>query len=151
MPLEFAEGDLFRVRGIDALAHGCNCAGAMGRGIAAEFRRRWPEMYERYRSMCASGALSPGGVYVYDGAGVTVYNLGTQRHWREGATMAAVRGSVSAMLAHAADRGVSSVAMPRVGAGLGGLAWEDVRRELESIAGGSSVRVVVVSLPGATA
>ena len=42
MPAQFTEGDLFAAEGIRAWAHGCNCAGSMGAGIAVEFKRRFP-------------------------------------------------------------------------------------------------------------
>ena len=49
MPTTFVKGDLFRQEGLRALAHGCNCAGAMGKGIAVEFRERFPKMYAEYK------------------------------------------------------------------------------------------------------
>jgi O-acetyl-ADP-ribose deacetylase (regulator of RNase III) len=47
-----------------ALGHGVNTLGSMGAGIAVEFRRRWPAMYDAYREPCRSGALQPGGIFV---------------------------------------------------------------------------------------
>ena len=39
------KGNIFKLAGVHAYAHGCNCAGAMGRGIAVQFKERYPEMY----------------------------------------------------------------------------------------------------------
>jgi hypothetical protein len=50
MPTAFVKGDLFGASGLGALAQGCNCAGAMGKGIAVEFRKRFPEMHAAGRS-----------------------------------------------------------------------------------------------------
>lgn len=55
MGIEERVGDLFDAVDVDALAHGCNCAGAMGAGIVVEFRRRWPAMFEESRRRCAAG------------------------------------------------------------------------------------------------
>ena len=53
MPIEFVTGDLFvnRVRA-EAFAHGCNCAGSMGAGIAVGFKERYPAMFEEFRRQC---------------------------------------------------------------------------------------------------
>ena len=45
-----AYGDIFSISGISCYAHGCNCAGAMGKGIALQFKKRFPQMYLQYNS-----------------------------------------------------------------------------------------------------
>ena len=53
MPMVFVSGDLFdNAHGVRAFAHGCNCQGSMGAGVAKTFRARYPEMYEEYRRRC---------------------------------------------------------------------------------------------------
>jgi O-acetyl-ADP-ribose deacetylase (regulator of RNase III) len=53
MPIEFVSGDLFVNRfQTHALAHGCNCQGSMGAGIATGFRDRYSEMFTEYRRRC---------------------------------------------------------------------------------------------------
>lgn len=125
MPLHERTGDLFDATE-PALAHGCNCAGAMGKGIAVEFRRRWPDMYRAYHERCLDGAFQPGDVFPWSAPDRLIYNLGTQRTWRTAATLDAVRGSVVAMIDHATEHGIAAIAMPRIAAGLGGLDWSDV-------------------------
>jgi O-acetyl-ADP-ribose deacetylase (regulator of RNase III) len=58
-------GDLFNL-GLPAVGHGCNCAGAMGAGIAVEFKRWFPAMYQQYRRRCQQGGLQLGDVFVWD-------------------------------------------------------------------------------------
>lgn len=146
--VEHRVGDLFDADDADALAHGCNCAGAMGRGIAVEFRRRWPDMYAEYRRRCREGVLTPGGIFVWQiGQDRFVYNLGTQAHWRTAAKLPDVEAAIRAMVADAAGRGVRRIAMPRIGAGLGRLPWADVEGVLGDALGGSGVTVVVYTLP----
>ena len=55
MSIVFLKGDLFNHGDLQTFAHGCNCAGAMGKGIALEFRRRFPSMYLDYKQRCADG------------------------------------------------------------------------------------------------
>ncbi|MEV6671801.1 macro domain-containing protein [Streptomyces sp. NPDC051162] len=146
--IESRIGDLFTTEGADALAHGCNCAGAMGRGIAVEFKRRWPRMYGEYRELCRAGGLSPGQVFPWrTDDGLWIYNLGTQSHWRARAEISAVVSSVDRMLNHADAQGVRRIAMPRIAAGLGGLEWAEVEAALEPIVSAHGITVVVYELP----
>jgi O-acetyl-ADP-ribose deacetylase (regulator of RNase III) len=144
--IEQRVGDLFTAEDADALAHGCNCAGAMGRGIAVEFKRRWPDMYEEYRRRCKAGTFTPGECFPWDIGGRFVYNLGTQAHWRASAQLSFIERAVRGMLEHAAAHGIRRVAMPRIGAGLGGLSWMDVQKTIDAAADPFPVSIIVYSL-----
>jgi O-acetyl-ADP-ribose deacetylase (regulator of RNase III) len=123
-------GDLFDL-GLPAVGHGCNCAGAMGAGIAVEFKRRFPAMYQVYRRRCRQGSFRLGDIFVWDEEpGLVVYNLATQSVPRPSATLRAIDTSIRAALADAERRGLARLAVPRIGAGLGGLAWPDVEAVL---------------------
>jgi hypothetical protein len=61
------------------LGHGVNTLGRMGAGIAVEFRRRWPTMYDAYVEECRSGRLRPGGIFVYQAPDRLIVNMATQR------------------------------------------------------------------------
>ena len=131
MPATFVKGDLFAAADLDALAHGCNCAGAMGKGIAVQFKARFPAMYDEYRRRCVDGLFRPGDVFIWnDPSGVTVFNLGTQRTWHTRATLPAVSQALHGMILTAGMLGIKRIGLPRIGAGLGGLPWEDVKAEL---------------------
>ena len=82
------QGDIFQLEGIHSFAHGCNCAGAMGKGIAVQFKLKFPKMYEEYRILCKNGQFLPGDVYTYQHEKGVVFNLGTQKSWRTQATLA---------------------------------------------------------------
>ena len=139
MAVQFYAGDLFADTSLQAFAHGCNCAGAMGAGIAVAFRDRWPEMYDAYRARCDAGTFQLGDIFVWDAHDAVIYNLGTQQTWRPEATLAAIEHSIAAMLTDAAARELPAIALPRIGAGLGGLAWDEVRTLLVRVAGPSPV------------
>jgi O-acetyl-ADP-ribose deacetylase (regulator of RNase III) len=143
MPSTFVEGDLFATRDLRAWGHGCNCAGAMGAGIAVEFKRRFPRMFEEYKQRCADGRFGLGDVFVWSEGESTVYNLGTQEHWRKKAQLAAVSKAVGRMVSLAEKSGVRRIALPRIGAGLGGLDWPKVRAVLEDAGAASKVELVV--------
>ncbi|GAA0610887.1 hypothetical protein GCM10009547_11160 [Sporichthya brevicatena] len=143
MSIQERVGDLFDARGFGALAHGCNCAGAMGAGIAVEFRRRWPQMYEEYKHRCNAGSFSPGDVFIWPVAGLVIYNFGTQRTWRTKATIEAIGTAAQLMVRDARSRGIQAIGLPRIGAGLGGLEWPRVRALLGEVATDGGVRLIV--------
>jgi O-acetyl-ADP-ribose deacetylase (regulator of RNase III) len=150
MSVEHRTGDLFAQTDLDAIAQGVNGRGQMGKGIAPIFKRYWPEMYAEYRYLCLSGQLSVGGLHAWQTAkGKWLYNMCTQQNIGRDARLDAVESSLIAVLAHATENGVSSVGLPRIGAGIGGLRWADVLAVIEQVAGDHPVRVVVVSLPDA--
>jgi O-acetyl-ADP-ribose deacetylase (regulator of RNase III) len=125
------------------LGHGCNCAGAMGKGIAVEFRRRWPGMFEEYKRRCEDGSFSLGEVFMWEAPERVVFNLGTQETWRTRAELWAIEAAVTKMLALAEEADIDSVGLPRLGAGLGGLSWPQVAAVIEPVAAQSPVSVVV--------
>ncbi|MDJ0944585.1 MAG: macro domain-containing protein [Kiloniellales bacterium] len=151
MPLIPSRGDLFATPGLQGLGHGCNCAGSMGKGIAVAFRERWPEMYAAYKERCRDGRFGLGDVFLWEEDGVCVFNLGTQKSWRSRAELPAIRRAVAETLRLAEARGLAEVALPRIGAGLGGLDWDEVRSLLEELTAESPVRLLVCEdhVPGA--
>lgn len=143
MSIEFVRGDLLATPELSAIAHGCNCAGAMGKGIAKEIRDRWPRMYDEYRRRCQEQRFHLGDVFVWEDAGKTIFNLGTQQSWKTEAELPAIEQSLKAMLNLAEQRGLTSIGLPRIGAGLGGLDWPQVKELLQRIGSGTSIRLIV--------
>lgn len=140
MPIQFVTGDLFANRfQVEALAHGCNCQGSMGAGIAVSFRERYLEMHEEYRRRCKAEPreFNPGDVFLWREAGApAVFNLGTQEnYWRSRATYENVERCLREMRSLADAEGIKSIAMPRVGAGHGGLSWKKLKPIVEQIFG----------------
>lgn len=140
--VDWVAGDLFAAD-LPAIGHGVNCAAAMGRGIAVEFRRRWPDMFEEYRTRCRAGSLRPGDVFVWRAPDRVIFNLATQQTWRTPATLSAIETSLSRTLDLCSDLGVDRIGLPRIGAGLGGLVWSDVRAVIERVATRAQPRLVV--------
>jgi O-acetyl-ADP-ribose deacetylase (regulator of RNase III) len=146
LPFEVRIGDLFEDASLPALAHGCNCAGSMGRGIAVEFRQRWPAMYQAYRRECKEGRFRPGSVFVWEADEKTIFNLGTQPVPRPSAKLDYIEAALREAVRIAESKDIPVIGMPRVGAGYGGLQWADIRPVVESIAAESGVLLLVYEL-----
>jgi O-acetyl-ADP-ribose deacetylase (regulator of RNase III) len=131
MPIEVVSGDLFANRfRARALAQGCNCQGSMGAGIATGFRDRYPAMYVEYRRRCKAEPrqFNLGDVFLWKAEDAPwVFNLATQEGvWRARASYEAIETALTRMRALADREGIDSIAVPRIGAGYGGLSWRKV-------------------------
>lgn len=138
MPIHYISGDLFVNKyQAQAFAQGCNCKGSMGAGIAVGFKERYPAMYEEYRRRCKAQPreFNIGDVFLWHEKGEpAVFNLGTQEdYWRSRATYEAIELCLTNMLQIARAAEISSIAMPRIGAGYGGLSWKKVRVIIDHI------------------
>ena len=138
MSTEYVSGDLFVNRfNAQAFAHGCNCKGAMGTGIAKSFRERYPDMYEDYRRRCKSEPreFNLGDCFLWKADHKPwVFNLATQEHyWRCRASYQAIKESLETMKRQPDEEGIRSIAMPRIGAGYGGLSWNKIRPIAEQV------------------
>ena len=141
------EGNLFDI-GFPALAHGCNCKGVMGAGIALAFRRLYPRMYQEYREFCYDGDAVPGDYYPFEADnGTVIFNLLTQPVPGPTAEVIYIKKSLSKAIVDCKERGIAQMGIPRIGAGNGGLKWSEVREALlELVEFDDEFELVVVSL-----
>ena len=127
--IRFVQGDLF-ASGCEALVNPVNCVGVMGKGLALQFRRRFPANYEAYREACVRREVRPGRCFVFDaGAGSPrfVVNFPTKRHWRDRSRIEDIAAGLDDLAGILDRRAVLSLAVPPLGCGLGGLPWPRVR------------------------
>ena len=145
--VEFKRGDIL-TEDVEALVNTVNCVGVMGRGIALQFKRKFPENFREYAAACKSGNVQPGHMFVHRTGQLTnpryVINFPTKRHWRGNSRLADIRSGLETLIAEVRALGVNSIAIPPLGSGLGGLDWQIVRPLIEAaFADSTDVRVVV--------
>jgi O-acetyl-ADP-ribose deacetylase (regulator of RNase III) len=158
MPIRLISGDLLdNVHHAQAFAHGCHCQGSTGAGIAKSFRARYPAMYEEYRRRCKAKPrqFNLGDCWLWKADDQPwAFNLGTQQgYWRSRASYEAIETASREMRRQADGEGVTSIAMPRIGVGYGGLSWKKVRAIIEVVFGDSTGTLVVYEefVPGESA
>ncbi|OJU74571.1 MAG: phosphatase [Bacteroidetes bacterium 47-18] len=127
-------GNIFNLQGVSNYAHGCNCAGAMGKGIALQFKKKYPPMYVEYKKLCKDGLFSLGDIFTYNYGNGIIFNLGTQTTWKTKADLNAIKVSLIKMLSYASQNNIHEIALPKIGAGLGGLNWDDVKNIIDKVA-----------------
>lgn len=127
MTVEIRTGDLFD-SGAQMLVNPVNCVGVMGAGLAKQFKQRHPDMFARYQVLCHNGHIRPGQVMVDAVDHYLVANAATKEHWRDPSRMEWVLAALAALNTYTTSHEVASVAMPLLGAGLGGLDPVEVYR-----------------------
>jgi len=130
--VEFIRGDILKAEA-EALVNPVNCVGVMGRGLALEFKRAFPENFRAYAEACKREEVQPGRMYTVDlGRGNAnpryIINFPTKRHWRGMSRMADIESGLEALVVEARRLSLRSLAIPALGCGLGGLNWSAVRR-----------------------
>ena len=119
-------GNLFESKA-QTLVNTVNCVGIMGKGIAQEFKKRYPEMFKDYNSRCDRGAVQLGQPYIfktlYDKA---IINFPTKQHWRAMSRLDDIKKGLDIFIEKYKQWGIKSVAFPPLGCGNGGLEWEVV-------------------------
>nr|WP_206524436.1 macro domain-containing protein [Lujinxingia sediminis] len=145
--MEFTRGNILKAD-TEAVVNTVNCVGVMGRGIAAQFKRMYPENFKVYAAACKRNEVVPGHMFVFETGLLTpprfIINFPTKRHWRSKSRIEDIEEGLVALAAEVQKRGITSIAIPPLGCGLGGLDWQDVRPLIErAFADLSDVRVVV--------
>jgi O-acetyl-ADP-ribose deacetylase (regulator of RNase III)/uncharacterized protein YwgA len=119
-------GDLFESKA-QTLVNTVNCVGVMGKGVALEFKKRFPSMFEDYMRRCESGEVKLGVPYLYkDLTGTRIINFPTKDHWRSPSRLQDIERGLDFLRQHAEEWRITSLAMPPLGCGNGGLEWADV-------------------------
>jgi O-acetyl-ADP-ribose deacetylase (regulator of RNase III) len=138
----------------EALVNSVNCVGFMGRGVALQFKKAWPENFTAYAAACRRREVQPGRMFVYETGRLTnpryIINFPTKRHWRGKSRMEDIEAGLRSLAEEIQARGIRSIALPPLGCGLGGLHWPDVRRRIEETLGALDPVQVIVYEPSET-
>jgi O-acetyl-ADP-ribose deacetylase (regulator of RNase III) len=122
--LRIVHENLFAVKA-DAIVNPVNCVGVMGAGIAKSFKNMFPSMFEAYRFACETSMLRIGTVHVYqEDDGRRIINLPTKLHWKNPSTVEFIRTSLMALAGANKTLKLSTIAMPAIGCGCGGLDFD---------------------------
>lgn len=139
--IRFTKGDLLN-SDAEAIVNTVNCVGIMGRGIALQFKKMYPDNFEAYAAACAVNEVAPGRMFVFETEEMTnpkyIINFPTKRHWRGNSKIEDIESGLLALKEDIRRLGIKSIALPPLGSGLGGLPWpatkERILRTFEDLA-----------------
>jgi len=153
------EGDIL-LTGAQVIAHGVAANDPMNQGLALALRERYPDMHKDFHHWCHQSHPKPGEAWVWGGVDSTrIINLLTQEggYGADGhpgkATETNVKHALRALKKIIAKEKFSSVALPKLATGVGGLAWQQVQPLIEAQLGDLDIPVYVYAVyhPGQTA
>ena len=114
----------------DALVNTVNTEGVMGKGIALQFKKAYPAMYDAYRRAAKSGEVHLGSMHVWPTGQMTgpryIINFPTKGHWKSRSRLKDIESGLLDLVKTIAELRITSIALPPLGCGNGGLKWTDV-------------------------
>lgn len=120
------------------IAHGCNCQGKMGAGVAKAIKETYPEAYHQYANLCMQHSTDElfGNMQEVESNGKIILNLLTQKFYgrmHKKFDYEAFKALAEHVVMWASENGYDTVAIPRIGAGLGKADWSKIREILEDV------------------
>ena len=133
MTITIKHGDLLR-EDVDAIVNTVNCVGVMGKGIALQFKQKWPRNFRAYEKACKRGEVQPGKMFVFDAGGLArpsfIINFPTKKHWRGKSRIEYITEGLEDLVEQVRNLRIKSIAVPPLGCGNGGLDWNEVRQSI---------------------
>lgn len=117
-----SNGNLF-TSSAQVLVNPVNTVGVMGKGLALDFKRRYPAMFEQYRFLCQHNQFNVGQLWLYRAPDRWILNFPTKTDWRQPAKLEYIEAGLSKFVATYQDKNITSIAFPQLGSGNGGLDW----------------------------
>lgn len=120
------EGNIFESKS-QTLVNTVNCDGVMGKGIALEFKKRFPDMYISYVELCNKHEIEPGILSLYKRSFPWILNFPTKNHWKFPSKLEYITLGLDKFRQEYSRKGITSIAFPKLGTLNGGLEWDMVR------------------------
>lgn len=143
--IKYLTGDILFSK-CQTLVNPVNCVGVMGKGLALRFRKAYPDMYLRYKSICQRGLLKPGMLWLYQSlSGTKVLCFPTKEDWREPSKIVWIEDGLRKFVTTYREKGIASAAFPLLGVGLGGLDKSTVMSILEEYLSDCDIPIEIYS------
>jgi O-acetyl-ADP-ribose deacetylase (regulator of RNase III) len=141
--ITYLKGDIFSSK-LQTITCPVNCMGVMGKGLALEFKKTFPELLGAYVKACQSGDLRIGRPWIWSVTDARqVLCFATKDHWKKPSTMEYIELGLLGMVRLHAAGDLRSVALPPLGCGLGGLDWAEVKPLIQKHLGDLDLAVEV--------
>ncbi len=120
----------------DALVNTVNTDGVMGKGIALQFKKAFPNNFKLYHSACKNNEVKIGQLFVtkdsnLDSGEKIIINFPTKQSWKKPSEYSFIESGLNDLINIIKTYNIKSIAIPPLGAGNGGLEWERVKKIIE--------------------
>jgi O-acetyl-ADP-ribose deacetylase (regulator of RNase III) len=114
------KGNIFN-SSLQTIVNTVNCVGVMGKGIALEYKLRYPEMFVSYFKICEKMLLKPGLLHLWSKSTPWILNFPTKQNWKSPSKMNYIEAGLEKFSEIYLEKSISSIAFPMLGASSGGL------------------------------
>lgn len=132
--IEYKKGDILKEE-TEAVVNTVNTKGVMGKGIALQFKERFPENYKQYKKACEVSKVETGKVFVTESGLLLnpryIINFPTKEHWKNPSKMEYIYEGLNDLVRIIKEKDIRSIAIPPLGCGNGGLDWNKVKPAIE--------------------
>ena len=108
------------------LVNPVNCVGIMGKGLALEFKNKYPLNFEIYKKACDNASFNIGNLLIVPVDNKFIVNFPTKKHWRNKSDLEFIKIGLEELKVAIKEFNIKSIALPKLGCGLGGLDWNEV-------------------------
>lgn len=147
MAITFKKGGSLFDEAVEAIVNPVNTVGVMGKGLALQFKKRFPDNYNLYRASCKNDEVHTGQMFItHTGSSPRmIVNFPTKEHWRGKSKMSYIVDGLDDLAKVIVDENIASIALPPIGCGYGGLQWAEVKPLIEEKLAevGDNVAIVV--------
>lgn len=144
--IEFRSNFDVVVARVDAVVNTVNCVGVMGKGIALQFKQKYPENFKKYKRACDNKQVVPGKMFVVKTGGAQpkfIINFPTKDHWRGNSKAQYIIDGLKDLKNIIIENNIKSIAVPPLGCGNGGLMWEDVKLYIKEALSGIDADIII--------
>ena len=147
--IEYKKGNLFLEKDVDVYVNPVNCVGAMGAGLAAQFKTRYPNMFAEYKNVCKRKEISVGHCHYWKHplSGIIVVNFPTKIHWKDSSKIEYVEEGLKDLSNYISNNFimnfVNKMVIPALGCGLGGLDWKEVKPLMEQYLANVGKKIII--------
>lgn len=152
--IEYCKANLFDIDA-EALVNTVNCVGVMGKGIALQFKKAYPQNFKEYEKACKIGEVVPGKMFIHStGKFINpkyIINFPTKRHWKSSSKLEDIRLGLFSLAEDIKALGIKSIVIPPLGCGYGGLSWDSVQPLIEQeLSALEDVKIIVIQPANST-
>ena len=132
--IEYKNGDILR-EDVEAIVNTVNCVGIMGRGLALQFKNKFPQNFKEYQLACKNKEVQLGKMFVHQTGQLInpkyIINFPTKGHWKQNSKIEDISNGLDDLITIIEKYSIKSIAIPPLGSGLGGLDWNQVKKLIE--------------------
>lgn len=140
--LTYLRGDLLSSPA-QVLVNTVNTVGVMGKGIAFQFKNKYPNMFIAYREACEKHLLDVGKLYLWKSPKKWVLMFPTKKHWRNPSKLEYIESGLEKLVKNYERLGIESIAFPKLGCGNGNLKWSEVKPLMEKYLKPLPIRIYI--------